>query len=87
MTDAPNVAKRGQGGHYLLTYRGRQTTLPMYGDTDLGPIFIKKICRRLGLDPEKCSVATHDRYAADSISTIALASITSREPCRSWASD
>ena len=45
--------KRGKGGHYLLTYRGRQTTLPMHGDTDLGPVFIKKICRQLGLDPEE----------------------------------
>ncbi len=45
--------KRGKGGHYLVTYRGRQTTVPIHGDTDLGPHFLKRICKRLGLDPSK----------------------------------
>lgn len=43
--------KRGKGGHYLLTYRDRRTTLPVHGDTDLGPNFVRRICKQLGIDP------------------------------------
>lgn len=45
--------RRGKGGHCLARYRGRQTAIPIHGDTDLGPTFIRRICKRLGLDPSK----------------------------------
>ncbi|MEX0815213.1 MAG: type II toxin-antitoxin system HicA family toxin [Dongiaceae bacterium] len=47
------VKGRGKGGHVLARYKGRQTTVPVHGHVDLGPEFMKKICRQLGLDPEK----------------------------------
>ena len=43
---------RGKGGHQLANYRGKQTTIPVHGDADIGPIFIKKLCKQLGIDPE-----------------------------------
>ena len=45
--------RRGKGGHYLARYRGRQTAIPIHGDTDLGPAFIRRICKQLGLDHNK----------------------------------
>ncbi len=42
---------RGKGGHQLAKYQGKQKTIPIHGDADLGPIFIKKICKQLGIDP------------------------------------
>lgn len=43
--------RRGKGGHVMLRYKGRQTALPTHGDTDLGPVFVKQICKQLGIDP------------------------------------
>ena len=45
------VKRRGKGGHVLVRFAGRQAPVPMHGDQDLGPEFIKKICKQLGLDP------------------------------------
>jgi mRNA interferase HicA len=45
--------RRGKGGHYYARYRGRQTAIPVHGDTDLGPAFIRRICKQLGLDPNE----------------------------------
>ena len=45
------IAGRGKGGHVLARYGGKQTTVPTHGDTDYDPVFIKKICKQLGLDP------------------------------------
>lgn len=45
--------RRGKGGHVLARYRGRQTAIPTHGDTDVGPAFIRRICKQLGLDPDK----------------------------------
>jgi predicted RNA binding protein YcfA (HicA-like mRNA interferase family) len=45
--------RRGKGGHVLLRYRGRQSVLPTHGDTDLGPVLIRRICRQLGIDPDE----------------------------------
>jgi predicted RNA binding protein YcfA (HicA-like mRNA interferase family) len=45
--------KRGKGGHVLARYQGRWTTVPMHGSADLGPDFIKRICRQLGLNPKE----------------------------------
>jgi mRNA interferase HicA len=43
---------RGRGGHQLAKYKGKQATIPVHGDADLGPIFIKKLCKQLDIDPE-----------------------------------
>ncbi len=45
--------KRGKGGHYLAFYQNKQATLPFHGNMDIGPVFIKKICKQLGIDPEE----------------------------------
>lgn len=44
---------RGKGGHYRLKLGGKATTLPVHGDHDLAPDFIKKICKQIGLDWRK----------------------------------
>lgn len=44
--------KRGRGGHCLAKHQGRWTTIPVHGDCDLSPDFLKKICKQLGLDPK-----------------------------------
>jgi len=44
------VKGRGKGGHYLAKYQGRQTTIPVHGNADLGPIFIRLICKQLKID-------------------------------------
>jgi mRNA interferase HicA len=43
---------RGKGGHQLAKYRGKQATVPVHGDADIGPIFIKKLCKQLDINPE-----------------------------------
>lgn len=43
---------RGKGGHYLARYREKQTTIPVHSDSDLGPNFIKMICKQLGINPD-----------------------------------
>lgn len=43
---------RGKGGHQLAKYKGKQATVPVHGDADIGPIFIKKLCKQLGIDPQ-----------------------------------
>jgi len=45
------IERRGKGGHWLARFEDRQAPIPMHGDTDLGPEFIKRICKQLGLDP------------------------------------
>lgn len=45
------IRSRGKGAHVIARYRGRQTTIPIHGDRDLGPDFIREICKQLGLDP------------------------------------
>ena len=47
------VKGRGKGGHHLARYKGKQTTIPVHGDSDLGPNFIKMICKQLGINPDK----------------------------------
>ena len=44
---------RGKGGHQLARHKGKQTTIPVHGDSDLGPNFIKMICKQLGINPDK----------------------------------
>jgi mRNA interferase HicA len=45
--------RRGGTGHWQARYRGRSTSIRLHGDTDLGPHFIRRICKQLGLDPKK----------------------------------
>lgn len=44
------IRSRGKGGHLVLRYRGRQSTVPMHGARDIGPDFIRDLCKQLGLD-------------------------------------
>ncbi|MBW1940828.1 MAG: type II toxin-antitoxin system HicA family toxin [Deltaproteobacteria bacterium] len=39
------VKGRGKGGHQLARYRGKQATIPVHGDADIGPQFIKMLCK------------------------------------------
>lgn len=43
---------RGKGGHQLTKFKGKQATVPIHGDADIGSVFIKKLCQQLGIDPE-----------------------------------
>ena len=43
------IEGRGKGGHVLAKYNGKQTTIPIHGDADVGNIFLKKICKQLGI--------------------------------------
>lgn len=45
--------KRGKGGHLRLSHGGRSTVLPVHGDTDLAPEFLRRICKQLGIDWRK----------------------------------
>jgi mRNA interferase HicA len=47
------IASRGKGGHVVARYGGRQTTVPVHGSRDLGPDFIRDLCKQLGLDPKR----------------------------------
>lgn len=44
---------RGKGGHCLLRLAGKKAPLPVHGDTDIGPVFIKMLCKQLGIDPKE----------------------------------
>lgn len=46
------VKGRGKGGHLLAKYQGKQATVPIHGNTDIGPQFIKLICKQLGINPK-----------------------------------
>ena len=45
------TGRSGGTGHLLARFQGRKAPVPMHGDRDLGPDFIKKLCKQLGLDP------------------------------------
>lgn len=47
------IEDRGKGGHVLAVNGDKQTTVPFHGDADLGHIFMKKIIKQLGLDPQE----------------------------------
>ncbi len=47
------VKDRGKGGHLLARYKGKQTTIPVHGDSDLGSQFIKLVCKQLNIDPKQ----------------------------------
>lgn len=46
------IEGRGKGGHVLAKYQGKQTTTPVHGDVDMGKVFLKKICKQLGIEFE-----------------------------------
>ena len=47
-----DVAGRPGGtGHLVARYQGNKAPVPMHGDRDIGPVFVKRLCRELGLDP------------------------------------
>jgi predicted RNA binding protein YcfA (HicA-like mRNA interferase family) len=46
------ITGRGKGGHVLAKYKGKKTTIPIHGNTDMGNIFLKKICKQLGIEFE-----------------------------------
>ena len=41
------IKNRGKGGHYLVKLNGKQTTVPIHGDTDYDPEFLYDICKQL----------------------------------------
>lgn len=43
---------RGKGGHCMARLAGRKAPVPMHGDTDIGPVFIKMLCKHLGINPK-----------------------------------
>ena len=43
------IKGRGKGGHYLVKLNGKQTTVPVRGDTDCDPEFLDDICKQLGI--------------------------------------
>lgn len=43
------IERRGKGGHVLAKHDGKQATIPVHGDADMGNIFLKKICKQLGI--------------------------------------
>ena len=47
------VESRGKGGHVVARYGDRQTTVPIHGSRDIGPDFIRDLCKQLGLDPKR----------------------------------
>ena len=47
------IKSRGKGGHVVARYRGRQTTVPIHGSRDLGPDFIREICKQLEIDARR----------------------------------
>ena len=44
---------RGKGGHQLAKYQGRQATIPIHGDADIGPQFVRMLCKQLGINPDE----------------------------------
>ena len=47
------IVSRGKGGHVVARHGGRQTTVPIHGSRDIGPEFIRDLCKQLGLDPKR----------------------------------
>lgn len=47
------IAGRGKGGHVRLVFQGRKSVLPTHGGKDIDPVFVKTVCKQLGINPEK----------------------------------
>jgi mRNA interferase HicA len=48
-----NIPARGKGSHQRLEFKGRQSVIPVHGNKDLDPVFIKTICKQLGINPKE----------------------------------
>ena len=46
------IEERGKGGHVSAKFGGKQTTIPVHGDTDFDPVLLQKICKQLAIDPK-----------------------------------
>lgn len=46
------IPGRGKGGHCRLELNGRRSVLSVHGARDLGPEYMKTVCRQLGLNPK-----------------------------------
>lgn len=46
------IEGRGKGGHVWAIHNGKKTTVPVHGSADVDPVFLKQICKQLGLDPD-----------------------------------
>lgn len=44
---------RGKGGHQLVRFQGRKAPVSVHGNLDLGPEYIKMLCKQLGIDPKE----------------------------------
>ena len=49
----PGDALRGKGSHVLVRYKGRSSTVPVHGGLDLDPVFLREVCKQLGLKPQE----------------------------------
>lgn len=47
------ITGRGKGGHVLVRINGKQATVPMHGDVDIGRIFIKMIAKQLHIKEDQ----------------------------------
>jgi predicted RNA binding protein YcfA (HicA-like mRNA interferase family) len=46
------VKGRGKGGHVQANFQGRSATIPVHGAKDVDPVFLKAVCKQLGIDPD-----------------------------------
>ena len=47
------IEDRGKGGHWLVSWNGRVTTIPQSKGSDLKPGTLRSILQRLGIDQER----------------------------------
>jgi mRNA interferase HicA len=47
------TGRPGGTGHLIARYQGRKAPVPMHGDRDRGPDYVKMLCKELGLDPRR----------------------------------
>jgi predicted RNA binding protein YcfA (HicA-like mRNA interferase family) len=47
------IEERGKGGHWLVSWNGRTTTIPQSKGGDLKPDTLGSILERLGIDPRR----------------------------------
>lgn len=45
------IENRGKGGHVMAVCGAKKATVPIHS-ADIGPVFLKRICKQLGLDPK-----------------------------------
>jgi mRNA interferase HicA len=47
------IESRGKGGHVVARHGGHQRTVPIHGSRDIGPDFIRDLCKQLDLDAKR----------------------------------